>query len=178
MHGLIFGELKQYVTARLGPNAWNDLLTQAGIGPKLYLAVEEYPDSEVVAIVTTASRITGLEPAALLQDFGEFIGPQLVKMYRAYVKPEWRALDVIEHTEERIHRMVRLHHNGARPPYLTSERRSEKAIVIHYNSERKLCSLAKGIALGIGKHYGENMTVRDLACMHKGDARCELLVEV
>jgi hypothetical protein len=156
--------------------AWNDLLARAGIGPKLYLAVEEYPDAEAGALVDTASRVTGMQPAALLQDFGTFIGPQLVKMYRAYIKPEWTALDVIEHTEERIHRMVRLQHHGARPPYLTTERRAHNEIVIHYNSPRRLCALAKGIALGIGNHYGETLTITDLHCMHRGAEHCELLV--
>jgi hypothetical protein len=30
MHGIVFGELKQYVTARLGNAAWNDLLYEQG----------------------------------------------------------------------------------------------------------------------------------------------------
>jgi hypothetical protein len=178
MHGIIFGELKQYVSARFGLPAWNDLLVQAGIGPKLYLAIQEYPDVEAAAIVAAASSMTGLPQAAVLQDFGEFIGPKLVTMYRAYVRPEWRTLDVIEHTEERIHKMVRLQHNGARPPYLTTTRRSDDELIIHYASERRMCALAKGIANGIARHYGESIEITDVTCMHRGAATCELLVKM
>ena len=176
MHGIVFGELKQYVTARLGAPAWDELLADAGIGPKLYLAIQEYPDGELGAILQAASRRTGLEAPALLEDFGDFIGPHLVQMYRMYILPQWRTLDVIEHTEERIHKLVRVQHRGARPPYLSTTRRNENEIVVHYSSERRLCSLAKGIAKGIARHYGEPLAIRDLTCMHKGAKTCEILL--
>lgn len=112
MHGIVFGELKQYVAARLGTAAWSELLEAAGMGPKLYLAIEEYPDQELGAILRAASNRTGLSAAGILHDFGDFIGPHLMRMYRMYILPEWKTLDVIEHTEERIHKMVRLQHKG------------------------------------------------------------------
>src|SRR5215218_9970788 len=168
MHGIVFGELKQYVTARLGESAWSELLADAHIGPKLYLAIQEYPDEELGAILQAACRRTGLTAAAVLQDFGDFIGPHLMQMYRMYILPEWKTLDVIEHTEERVHKMVRLQHRGARPPYLSTTRRGDDAIVIHYSSARRLCAFAKGIAMGIARHYGETLEIRDLTCMQKG----------
>jgi hypothetical protein len=176
MHGIVFGELKQYVTARLGAPAWNELLADAAIGPKLYLAIQEYPDEELGAILQAACARTGLTAAAVLQDFGDFIGPHLMHMYRMYILPEWKTLDVIEHTEERIHKMVRVQHRGARPPYLSTTRRSDTELVIHYSSVRRLCAFAKGIAMGIARHYGETVEVRDLTCMQKGAATCEILV--
>ena len=97
-------------------------------------------------------------------------------MYRAYVRPEWTALDVIEHTEERIHKMVRLQQRGARPPYLSTTRRAVDEIVVHYSSERKMCAFAKGIASGIARHYGETLEITDLACMHQGATTCEILL--
>jgi hypothetical protein len=176
MHGIVFGELKQYVTDRFGAPLWEDLLAKAAIGPKLYLAIQEYPDEELNAILQAASTHTGLTLAAILEDFGDFTGPHLVRMYRTYILPEWKTLDVIEHTEERIHKMVRLQHKGARPPYLSTTRRSEDEIVVHYASERRLCSLAKGFATGIARHYGETLHITDLTCMHRGAPTCEILI--
>jgi predicted hydrocarbon binding protein len=176
MHGIVCGELKQYVTTRFGENAWSDLLAQTAAGPKLYLAVQEYPDEELGAILAAASKQTGLTVPALLQSFGEFLGGHLVRMYRAYVRPEWKSLDVIEHTEERIHKMVRRQHDGARPPYLTTTRRNEDEIVVHYASARQLCALAKGIATGIAHHYGETLQITDATCMHRGAPTCEIVI--
>lgn len=48
--------------------------------------------------------------------------------------------------------------------------------MIHYASERRLCALAKGIAAGIARHYGESLEIRDLTCMQKGAATCEILL--
>src|SRR5215213_9074297 len=90
MHGIVFGELKQYVTARLGADAWDELLTASALGPKIYLAIQEYPDQELGAILEAASKRTTLPIPALLQDFGDFIGPHLVQMYRTYIRPEWK----------------------------------------------------------------------------------------
>ena len=176
MHGIVFGELKQYVADRLGPEGWDALLADAGIGPKLFLAIQEYPDQELAAILGAASRRSGLPVDALLEDFGDFIGPHLVRMYRVYIQPEWKTLDVIEHTEERIHRLVRVQHRGARPPYLSTTRRSDEEIVVHYSSERRYCALARGIARGIARHYGETLEIKDLTCMHQGAATCEILL--
>jgi Haem-NO-binding len=176
MHRIVFGELKQYIAARLGPSAWQELLAGAAIGPKLYLAIDEYPDQELGAILQAASTRTALSTTAILQDFGDFIGPHLMRMYRMYILPEWKTLDVIEHTEERIHKMVRLQHRGARPPYLSTTRRSENEIVIHYASPRRLCAFAKGIATGIARNYGETIAITELTCMHQGAATCEILL--
>src|SRR5688500_2403354 len=106
MHGIIFSELKKYIDARLGGSPWNDLLRDSEIGPKLYLATQAYPDEEVMSIVTTASRNTNTPVPAILEDFGEFIAPDLLGMYRTLVMKEWRTLDILEHTEETIHRVV------------------------------------------------------------------------
>ena len=56
MHGLVFSELKKFVDHKLGPTAWTELLASAGLGNKFYMATQEYPDTEVVALVTAASR--------------------------------------------------------------------------------------------------------------------------
>ena len=80
MHGLIFAELKKYAETKPGMGSWHVLLKKAGLETKTYLSVREYPDAEVVALVAAASSMSGLPVAAVLEDFGEFIVPDLVKM--------------------------------------------------------------------------------------------------
>jgi hypothetical protein len=176
MHGTIFVELQKYVETKLGKEAWPALLHQSGVGSTKYEALEEYPDSEVVRLVTKASEITGSPMPALLQDFGEFIAPDLLSMYWGVIKPEWKTLDVIEHTEKEIHSVVRLRNPNATPPYLKCDRINSNEVVIHYNSPRKLCPVAKGIAYGLAKHYDEKIELREDLCMHRGDESCEIHV--
>lgn len=176
MHGLIFAELKKYVDTKLGPRAWDALLKEARLGPRIYLTGDTYPDSEGVALVSAASRITKLPAGAILEDFGEFIAPDLIETYRPFVKPKWKTLDMIEHTEATIHKAVRLRDPNAAPPRLKSRRVSPKEVEIIYTSARKMCAVAKGIARGVGKHYGESVTVKESSCMLNGAPQCTISI--
>ena len=174
MHGIIFSELRKYVEARTGGNGWSTLLEKAGLGGKLYMSVGEYPDSEVIALVTAASVVTGHSIAATLEDFGEFITPSLMGMYGHLIKPNWRALDVIENTEGTIHSVVRVQNPGAKPPKLRTARLSPGEVVLIYDSPRQLCGLAKGIGKGLAKHFKETLLISETQCMHKGASSCEI----
>jgi len=177
MHGVIFMELRKYVDTKLGRDVWDDLLKEAGLGGKLYLATWSYPDEEAVAIVTAIAKRRGQSIPAILEDFGEFIAPTLLHMYRALIPSEWRTLDVIENTEHVIHRVVRIRQPGATPPQLVAHRSSPKEVVITYTSRRKMCGLAKGIAKGIARQYNEPITITELSCMLRGDSACVISVK-
>jgi len=178
MHGIIFAELKKYVDARLGGDAWRSLLEQAGTGTRMYLPVRSYPDEDAVALVSTASRITGLAVPAILEDFGLFIAPDLIAMYRALVRPEWRTLEFLENTESTIHRVVRIQNPEASPPEIRCTRDSDRQVTIHYASKRRMCSVARGIARGVAAHYGQAITLTEPRCMHRGDPSCEIRVRL
>lgn len=107
MHGIIVVELKKYVDTKVGGNAWQDLLAATGQAGKVYLASQTHPDEEVVALVTAASQATGTPVPAILEDFGEFIVPDLLKTFGAYVDPSWKTIDLIDNTETAIHKAVR-----------------------------------------------------------------------
>ena len=116
MTGAIFAELEKYVSARLGPSAWSDLLARAGLAGKEFSFLESYPDEEAAALLGAAVEATGKPVAELLEDFGAFVAPDLLEMFWGAVEPEWRTLDVIEHTERSIHQVVRLENETrARP---------------------------------------------------------------
>src|SRR5678809_313472 len=107
MHGMMLAELKKYVDERLGGDAWKMLLKEAGLGVKIYLPTQTYDDAEVVSIVSTAARVANTPLPAILEDFGQFIVADLVAEYGAYIRPEWKTRDLIQNTEETIHRVVR-----------------------------------------------------------------------
>src|SRR5712692_4174465 len=90
MQAIIFAGLKKYAKARLGADAWLRLLREAGVTRPVYAPGQDYPDEEAGAIVAAASKETGLEPDAIPQDFGEFIAPDLVRMYATSSTPSGR----------------------------------------------------------------------------------------
>ena len=52
--------------------------------------------------------MTGQPTLALLEDFGQFIVPSLLRMYGHLLKAGWKSIDVIEHTEGTVHTVVRV----------------------------------------------------------------------
>jgi predicted hydrocarbon binding protein len=172
MHGIILSELKRFVLARYGDEAWRNVAREAGRPDATYLASGVYPDEDAFALVAAASKATGKPVPALLEDFGEYIAPHLLEIYAPIMRPSWRTLDVIENTEESVHRVVRLKNPGAQPPELRAERRSPEEVVLTYASPRKMCAVAKGIGRGLAFHFGERIEIAESACMHEGAPAC------
>ena len=172
MHGIIHLELRNFVVQQHGEAAWRTLTDQAGLSDEIYTPLRSYPDEQIMALVSEAVRLTGAEPTALLEGFGEFLAPRYIALYGKLLKPEWRTLDVLENAENTIHRVVRMREPGALPPRLQAQRTSPTSISMTYDSPRKLCAVARGIARGIARHFGEQLSVSDERCMLRGDRTC------
>src|SRR5437016_13340478 len=177
MHGIVFVELRKFVNEKLGAQAWNELLKNAGLTEKVYMPIAEYPDAEIVSLASTAASMTGNSVAQVLEGFGEFIASDLLGMYRTLVRPEWKTLDLLEHTEKTIHEVVRMKNRGASPPRLTVERLGADRVMIHYSSQRLMCALAMGIVKGLAKHYKEEVKMEQTRCMLEGAPACLIVVE-
>ncbi len=176
MHGIIHLELEKFVVSGFGRPAWEKLLDKTKLTSRLYTPVQSYPDDDIVTLVGAAVEMTGKSATELLEGFGEFLVPTYLHVYGALLDSSWRTLDVIEHTEETIHRVVRMRQPGAAPPRLQVERTSDDSVLITYDSPRKLCAVARGISRGIAKHCGERVAIVDRACMHGGAPKCLISV--
>lgn len=174
----MFLHLRTFVEDAYGTPAWNAILARAGVGPRIYLPIKAYPDEELVELLQAASEVSGRPIPELLQAFGQRVAPSLLAMYRHLLNPAWRTLDILEHTETTAHRAVRLEQREAAPPYLEARRLGENCVEINYTSARRLCSVARGIIDGLAAHFGEDVTVDEPECMHRGASRCRLLVGV
>lgn len=177
MHGLIFSELKKYVETKFDAKTWEALLEKAGLKGNLYLASSIYPDRDLLSLVTTASQMTGLAPKAILEDFGEFVAPHLIRQYEFLIRPEWSLVDFLCNTEETIHKVLRFH-AGVTPPRLVVKRIADDRVTISYDSQRKMCGLLKGIVKGAARHYGKSASIVESRCMLQGDPECTVHVQV
>jgi len=178
MHGIIFAELKKFVEHRLGPDSWTTVVASAGIGTSTYMAVVDYPDDDAAALFAAIARQTGEPVDAVHQSYGTFIAPTLMDMYWALINPGWKTLDVLEHTEATIHRVVRAQIAGAQPPVLACQRISQRELIMTYTSQRKMCGMAKGTAIGVSMRYGERLTIEESSCMRHGADRCMIAFAV
>lgn len=176
MHGTIFAELKKFVTEKAGEKTWDAILEKAGSKRMVFLITEAYPDQELVALVGAASQVLQKPAPDILRAFGEFIVPDLAKIYRALIKPEWGLLDLLENTETVIHTTIRLKDPAAEPPRLKCSRTSPSEVAITYTSQRRLCPVAKGIIQGLADFYHDKVEIGESTCMLKGDSQCLISV--
>ena len=177
MHGVIFLELNRFVGAEFGSQVWKPAVADAGLSSPVFLPTQLYPDPDFLAIVSAVCRRTGREPAALLEAFGVHIVPSLASLYAALIDANWTLLDLLERTEETIHRVVRIRAAGAAPPRLKIRRLDPHQAEITYMSSRKMCAFARGIVRGLSKLYEEPVDVTEPECMHHGAAACRILVK-
>lgn len=180
MHGLIFFFLQKFAdslavrlssTAALGGSptgsaAIRDRTLPSGV----------YPDADAVALLGTIAAARSEPLGDTVTAFGEFLAPHLVKVAGTLVDPAWRTLDLVEHTEELIHAMVRTTQPGAEPPVLEAARIAPQELHLIYTSRRRLCRLATGLLRGLARHYGETVEIEEPSCLLRGDPFCSFVI--
>ncbi|HNI11096.1 MAG TPA: heme NO-binding domain-containing protein, partial [bacterium] len=169
MHGIVFLELRKFVEQNMGKDGWRNLLKQTEIEVDHYMPSQTYPDSELYALVASACSMTGQPVNAILEAFGKFMVPNLVSVYGAFIDRKWGLIDVLENIDKTIHNVVRRKNPGALPPALETHRIDIDRIEIVYRSERKMCSLGKGLILGLSELYRQNISYEEPS--HRGTRR-------
>ena len=178
MHGLIFFYLQKFAdVAAAGSTSWKGIRASTTTSAAKYLPSGVYPDADAVAILSTIAETTDRPLPTILEEFGQFLAPHLIKVAGPVVDPSWRTLDLIENTEAIIHAMVRAKNPGAAPPVLETVRQSPDELHLVYNSARRLCPLAVGLMRGMAAHYGETIRIEEPSCLLRGDPFCSFVVE-
>jgi len=175
---MIHTALQKYVETSFGLETWRTLLARTGLQATIFTPLGTYPDAQLAALVAETEALSGIPAATLLEGFGEFLVPTYLTLYGSLLKPEWRTLEVLENTEETVHRVVRMRNPGAEPPRLRVRRTAPDEVELTYDSARKLCAVARGIARGVAKQFEEPLQVRDRSCMLRGDPACVILFRV
>src|SRR5262245_13597273 len=178
MHGIIHLELQKFIAGRFGEQAYRQVTQKAELEQEIFTPLQSYPDEWMFRLVGAAIELTRTPAEQILEAFGAHLVTGYLALYGHLLKPSWRTLDVIEHTEETIHRVVRMRQPGAQPPLLTTERRAADEVLLFYDSPRRLCAVARGIGRGVANHFGETIAIDEQQCMHRGDSRCVISFKV
>jgi predicted hydrocarbon binding protein len=176
MHGLIHIELERFAREQAGDGPWEQAVIAAGLTDRTYVPTDRYEDTEALSLVVALAKITEIGPQALLEGFGRALVPALLSNFSHMVPPEWRTLELIQNTEELIHTALRASDEAARPPMLRVMRRGADEVIVIYASERRMCGVAKGIARGLGDHFGESIEVDEESCMLMGASSCSIAI--
>jgi hypothetical protein len=176
MHGVILYSLGKFIVDLHGRSTWERAQNAAGRAGAVYLPTKIYPDQEAAALVEAIAHTTGRPPLELLEEFGMQLAPTLFALYRAQLDPSWKTLELLEHTGELVHRLVRLKKAGAEPPGVSCRRSGADTVQIDYASAGGMCGVVIGLTRGIAAGFGETVETRQQRCVHRGDDHCEIVV--
>jgi tRNA A-37 threonylcarbamoyl transferase component Bud32/predicted hydrocarbon binding protein len=178
VHGLIFFYIQKFADeAAKGNTSWDAVRSSVTTSTNKYLPSGVYPDADAVQLLQSIAQSAGRTLPKILEQFGEFLAPHLVRVAGTHIDPSWRTLDLIENTESIIHAMIRSANPGAAPPVLETVRQSPNELHLVYSSARRLCPLALGLMRGMAKHYGEEISIEEPSCMLRGDPFCSFVVQ-
>jgi predicted hydrocarbon binding protein len=177
MHGIIFAELQKYCTEKLGEKNWEKILRSSHVGRRSYNSLQAYPDVELNKLLKELSHLLEEDQQTILEQFGEYLAPNLLKSSKFLINPNWTFLDLLEHTQEVIHKAVYQSLRDSAPPILKVTRTSQNEIVILYDSHRKMCGFAKGLIQGMALHSHTQIELEQTACMLLGDPYCRFVVK-
>lgn len=182
MHGLIFFFLQKFIAtpspggAALPSDSRAEPTSRPPTTTGRYLPSGVYPDEAAVSMLAAIADATGESVADVVERFGEFLAPHLLKVAGTAVDPRWTLLDLIEQTEGIIHSLVRAKNPGAKPPVLETIRHDPHELHLVYTSARRLCRLAQGLIRGMARHYGEAVEIEETSCILRGDPFCTFVV--
>lgn len=168
MHGLIFAGLRDYTAARIGEERTAELWSD-----RVFEIDEAYDDQWFAAQLERLVSATGETTRAVQRGFGEFAArTTFAGLYPDYYAESGDTFAFLLGIEEKIHDLVRATIRGASPPKLHVRPMGELGVLVSYTSERGLCAVLEGLVRGTAAHYGDEVVIEEIQCMHHGDPGC------
>lgn len=161
MKGTILNCLEELVTRKFGAEQWRLSLKLADIpGSRIYGTFEDVPDREVHSLLKAVSAAVGLPLDGVMEAFGDYWSTVYApRVYAAYYAGTKNSRDLLLHLDN-IHAVMTRSLKSARPPRFRYEWHGETHLVMHYESKRGLVALMAGLVRGVGKYYGESLSVQ------------------
>lgn len=151
MHVPVLVELRRHVELAFGPATWGTLALAAGL-----------PDAPVEPLESCGTD-------AALEGLARFLTPAVLRANAVLLAPEWGPLDLLEHAERALQ---------AASTDASVTRHGPDRLTVVSTSPHRVCALARGVARGVGDHYGTPLDVVESACVLRGAPHCATTVSL
>lgn len=176
MKGVIFRGLEALVIEKCGMAAWDALLEKNTPTGRVYISAESYPDEEIVGLAQDVAVALSMSMPEVLKAFGEYLFFHLKSRHPAIVASFVSFADLITGIDKVIHVEVAKLYHEPNLPEIDAKIIDDGFILMRYYSKRQLCMCAEGLIFGAASHYGVDVTLNHVQCMHDGFDKC--LIEV
>lgn len=173
MKGIVFNLLNEMVEEEFGLAAWEQILDDAQ-SKGIFVATETYHDNELLSLVASAEKVSGISANELVRSFGAYMIPKFAQQYPGFFERHNDVKEFLLTVDQIIHVEVRKLYPDAGLPEFTYQDFNDRDLTMLYRSPRKLCTLAEGLIDGAAKHFDQTYTMQHDVCMHRGSDHCEL----
>lgn len=175
MKGVINKGIQELVEAKFGAEAWATIKEMAKCEEPFFSISEDYPDQKILDLANAASEVSGLSLETVLVEFGKFwISNTGLESYPTFFKLAGKTAREFLLNMNAVHKQVTKNIRNARPPSFEYEELLDGRLLMHYRSDRRLCAVMRGLILGVGIHFDEELQSKKIACMNNGDPQCTM----
>jgi hypothetical protein len=163
MKGTIARCLQDVVVKVAGESVWKEVLTDNGWRPtQIFTPGADLPDEKVTALITTVCEKLNLTIEQAANAFGEHwvtvYAPEVYPSLTKNLSSVREYLESMNGTHERVTRTIA----NAHPPRFEFEWESDQVLNMRYVSTRNMVEVCAGLVRGLGKMFGESLTVQVL----------------
>lgn len=176
MQGVILLGFRRFVREVFGDALWRSAQERSGSGGRIYLPVQTYAYPELIQLVDAVAQARDINAQALLEDFGAFLAPDLVRMYGTLLDPRWKLADILANMDKIVQRAAALKNEERAAPAIHCSRTTSRDIHIMFSSRQRLCAMVRGVIRGLAAHLSEPAQIAETSCMLLGQRHCEIIV--
>jgi hypothetical protein len=166
MKGMVFTEFLEMIEEKFSPEMVDRIIESSDLESQgVYTTVGTYDHHEMIMLVTSLSRETGIPAPDLIRTFGEHLFRRFHHLFPNYFEGVPSAFDFLRRVDDYVHIEVRKLYPEAELPSFICEAPQPDQLSITYRSTRPFAALAEGLIRGCIAYYGEpiEVAVKDLS---------------
>ena len=180
MLGYPFRPLMNAIEAQGGPEAVAQVKRRAGVpADRAYRMSEIYADEECQRVLAAAGEVLSLDTEAICDLWAAAFLEDTQERFPAWYRmcPDSRAL-LERHPEIHYGFGASLDDPDASQAVIDKFRieKLEDELIVHYRSPNRLCLLYRALAVRVVAHYGDEASIEEPRCLHRGDPECEFRI--
>jgi hypothetical protein len=158
---------------KFGPDLAEQVIMDANLpSGGAYTSVGTYSHDEIVALVVTLSKKTGLEIPDLIQAFGTHLLRRFTVLFPSFFSELPEVTAFLAKVDDYIHGEVLKLYPDATLPQLDTSFRDNGDLELLYKSDRMMGDLAEGLIVGAIDHFGQTHTYHREDLNQEGGAQC------
>lgn len=157
MRGLIFTQYLEMVENHYSADMVDDIIED--VNPPSggsYTAVSKYNHQELADLCVALAKRTDQTLTDILIEYGIYVFAPLYDKYKRLFRTKSSAIEFLLEVDSDIHKEMRKLYPDATLPNIECYLEGD-VLVMHYQSDRHFADLVKGLIIGCGQYFGEEM---------------------